>query len=98
MTENKIIEYRYAVEAKKTMLLIGEDLDIAEDVEGWNINLVKYEIWSDGDKVLCNCMPITATVNEKQIKHLKDVVKTSCVFMVAFELGISQSKAYNMFE
>ena len=98
MEESKIIEYKYAVEAKKAMLLIGEDLATAEDVEGWNINLVKYEIWSDGDKVPCNCTTITATKDEKQTNYLKDVVKRSCVFALAYELGIDQFKAYKMFE
>jgi hypothetical protein len=96
--EPTITGYQYDVVAQKTMLLIGEDLDTAEDVEGWNINLIKNELWSDGDVVQCNVVTITATTNESEVEYLKSVVKTSAVFTLSFELVITQGKAYKMFK
>lgn len=92
-----IICYKYAVESKPTMLLIGDSLETAEDIPGWNIYLTKYSIWSDGDVVPENRTTITATTNEKEIDHLKDIVKHSAIFTIAFELEIEHFKVYDMF-
>jgi hypothetical protein len=98
MDEPTITGYQYDVVAEKTWLLIGEDLDTANDVEGWNINLIKNELWSDGDIVPCNFMTITATTKESEVEYLKSVVKNSAIFSLMFELGITQCKAYEMFK
>ncbi len=95
--EPKITGYEYDVIAQKTVLLVGDDLESTEDVDGWNINLVKNELWSDGDKVQCKCITITATTKESEIEYLKSIVKTSAVFMLMFELGITQSEAHKLF-
>lgn len=97
MTEPKITGYKYSVISKKTLLLIGEDLDSIEKIEGWNINLIKYELWSDGDIVICECTTITGTTEEHAVKYLKRVVKDTAVFTLAYELGISHFAAYDMF-
>ena len=97
-TEPKLTGHIYDVVSEKTILLIGEYPDNTEDVEGWNIKLIKYELWDDGDIVPCDAMTITSTTKENEVEYLKSVVKTSAVFMIAFELGITQFKAYEMFK
>lgn len=97
MEECKKIGYKYDVVERKTMLLMGKDLDSAIDVRGWNIDIVKYEMWSDGDKVQCDRVTVTSTTKEKEVEYLKSVVKTSVVFSFVFELGITQEEAHEMF-
>jgi hypothetical protein len=97
MIEPEIKGYEYDVVAQETMLLVGKSLECAEDVPGWNINLVKNELWSDGDRVTCNVVSITSTTDESEVKRLKTVVKDSAVFAIAFELGISHFEAYKLF-
>lgn len=89
--------YKYKIESRKTSLLVGKDIDSAEDIDGWNIDLVKYEIWSDGDQVQYERVSITATTKENEVEYLKSVVKTSVIFSFVYQLGISQAAAHAMF-
>ena len=100
MTET-IIGYSYEVIVKETVLLVspkGADIDEADDVDGYNIDLVKYEDWSNGDIVQCDRVTITGTTGTKEeAEYLADIVKTSAAFAMSFESGISQSEAYEKF-
>jgi len=80
------------------MLLVGESLDTAEDVPGWNIDLIKYKLWDDGDIVQCNRVTITCTTDENEIKPLINIVKHTAIFTIAYENDIDQFEAYNLFK
>ncbi len=99
--DSGIIGYKYAVVVKETVLLVapkGGDIDDAEDIDGYNIDLVKYEVWDDGDKVQCDRVTITGTTgNREEAEYLASVVKTTSVFMSMFENGGSQTEALEKF-
>lgn len=99
MEELKIVRYEYDVVAEKAVLCmsVGEDIYNTEDVDGWNISLIKREIWSDGDKVQCNCVHITATTKEEETKYLVDIARTTAIFTLMFELKLPQWEVIKMF-
>jgi hypothetical protein len=96
-----ILEYKYDIVIEEAMLLVGKNLDVAEDipedVPGYHINLQKYEIWSDGDIVKADCVTITSTTDEKQAIYLKDVIRETAKFALTFENKISQTQAIAKF-
>jgi len=99
--DEKITGYKYDVVVKPTILLMfpkGGGVDEAEDVDGFNVDLVKYEVWSDGDIVPCNTVSITGTTVKEEAEYLKDVVKTSAVFMAMYQDGLTQSEARELFK
>ena len=98
MQDPKLIRYKYNVVIEPAILCVGPNPESTEDVGGFNIDLVKYSLWDDGDKCQEKRQTITSSTNEKEAEYLKHVVRNAFIFTLSFELGITHSQAYDMLE
>jgi tRNA G10 N-methylase Trm11 len=100
-----ITNYEYEVVKIPTMLLIGKEtekgIQYEDEIEGFNVNLVRYEIHDDGDRVIDSSGSITLTGltkdEEGQFEMIKNMIINTCCMFGQHVTDISRFDFHKMF-